>query len=122
MKRVRAAFGLLAFLAVLIVASSILVQATNDALLNDLDRIGAFNAAGDYEAALEVIEEMNSFFSRWEHWMALFIKRDYLSGIAMCLGGLSAYVGPDNQQDLQSELGKARTQILMTGHLFFSML
>ena len=122
MKRVRAAFGLLAFLAVLIVASSILVQATNDALLNDLDRIGAFNAAGDYEAALEVIEWMNSFFSRREHWMALFIKRDYLSGIAMCLGGLSAYVGPDNQQDLQSELGKARTQILMTGHLFFSML
>ena len=118
----RAAFGLLAFLAVLIVASSILVQATNDALLNDLDRIGAFNAAGDYEAALEVIEGMNSFFSRREHWMALFIKRDYLSGIAMCLGGLSAYVGPDNQQDLQSELGKARTQILMTGHLFFSML
>ena len=83
MKRVRAAFGLLAFLAVLIVASSILVQATNDALLNDLDRIGAFNAAGDYEAALEVIEGMNSFFSRREHWMALFIKRDYLSGIAM---------------------------------------
>ena len=122
MKRVRAAFGLLALLAVLIVASSILVQTTNDALLNDLDRIGAFNAAGDYEAALEVIEGMNGFFSRREHWMALFIKRDYLSGIAMCLGGLSAYVGPDNQQDLQSELGKARTQILMTGHLFFSML
>ena len=116
MKRVRAAFGLLAFLAVLIVASSILVKTTNDTLLDDLDQIGALSAAGDYEAAL------NSFFSRREHWMALFIKRDYLSGIAMCLGGLSAYVGPDNQQDLQSELGKARTQILMTGHLFFSML
>lgn len=122
MKRVRAAFGLLAFLVALIVTSSILVQSTNDALLNDLERIGALNAAGDYEAAQSVIEEMNGFFSHREHWMALFIKRDYLNGIAMCLGGLSAYVGPDNQQDLQSELGKARTQILMTGHLFFSML
>ena len=122
MKRVRAAFGLLAFLAVLIVASSILVQTTNDTLLDDLDQIGTLSAAGNYETALEVIDGMNGFFSRREHWMALFIKRDYLSGIAMCLGGLSAYVGPDNQQDLQSELGKARTQILMTGHLFFSML
>lgn len=122
MKRVRAAFGLLAFLAVLIVASSILVKTTNDTLLDDLDQIGALSVAGNYEAALEVIDGMNDFFSRREHWMALFIKRDYLSGIAMCLGGLSAYVGPDNQQDLQSELGKARTQILMTGHLFFSML
>ncbi|WP_417026714.1 DUF4363 family protein [Candidatus Allofournierella excrementavium] len=122
MKRVRAAFGLLAFLAVLIVASSILVETTNDTLLHDLDQIGTLSAAGNYEAALEVIDGMNGFFSRREHWMALFIKRDYLSGIAMCLGGLSAYVGPDNQQDLQSELGKARTQILMTGHLFFSML
>lgn len=122
MKRVRAAFGLLAFLAVLIVASSILVKTTNNTLLDDLDQIGALSAAGDYEAALEVIDGMNGFFSRREHWMALFIKRDYLSGIAMCLGGLSAYVGPDNQQDLQSELGKAHTQILMTGHLFFSML
>ena len=122
MKRVRAAFGLLAFLAVLIVASSILVKTTNDTLLDDLDQIGALSVAGNYEAALEVIDGMIGFFSRREHWMALFIKRDYLSGIAMCLGGLSAYVGPDNQQDLQSELGKARTQILMTGHLFFSML
>lgn len=122
MKRVRAAFGLLAFLVVLIVASSILVQATNDALLQDLDRIGALNAAGEYTAARDMIEGMNDYFARREHWMALFIKRDYLSGIAMCLGGLSAYVGPDNQQDLQSELGKARTQIRMTGHLFFSML
>ena len=122
MKRVRAAFGLLAFLAVLIVASSILVKTTNDTLLDDLDQIGTLSAAGNYEAALEVIDGMNGFFARREHWMALFIKRDYLSGIAMCLGGLSAYVGPDNQQDLQSELGKARTQILMTGHLFFSML
>ena len=122
MKRVRAAFGLLAFLVVLIVASSILVQATNDALLQDLDRIGTLNAAGEYTAARETIDGMNDYFARREHWMALFIKRDYLSGIAMCLGGLSAYVGPDNKQDLQSELGKARTQIRMTGHLFFSML
>ena len=122
MKRVRAAFGLLVFLAVLIVASSMLVRTTNDALLEALDRIGTLSADGDYEAALKTIDEMNAFFSRRDHWMALFIKRDYLSGIAMCLGGLSAYVGPDNQQDLQSELGKARTQILMTGHLFFSML
>lgn len=122
MKRVCAAFWLLAFLAALIVSSSILVKTTNDALLHDLDQIGALSANGNYEAALSVIDEMNSFFSHREHWMALFIKRDYLSGIAMCLGGLSAYVGPDNQQDLQSELGKARTQIQMTGHLFFSML
>lgn len=122
MKRVRAAFWLLAFLAVLIVASSILVRTTNNALLADLDRISRLSASGDYAAALEAIDGMNEYFSHREHWMALFIKRDYLSGIAMCLGGLSAYVGPDNQQDLQSELGKARTQILMTGHLFFSML
>ena len=122
MKRVRAAFGLLVFLAVLIVASSMLVRTTNDALLEALDRIGTLSADGDYEAALKTIDEMNAFFSRREHWMALVLKRDYLSGMAMCLGGLSAYVGPDNQQDLQSELGKARTQILMTGHLFFSML
>ena len=122
MKRVRAAFGLLVFLALLIVVSSILVRTTNNTLLEDLDRIGTLSAGGDYEAALRTIDEMNAFFARREHWMALFIKRYYLSGIAMCLGGLSAYVGPDNQQDLQSELGKARTQILMTGHLFFSML
>ena len=122
MKRVRAAFWLLAFLAVLIVASSILVRTTNNALLADLDRISRLSASGDYTAALEAIDGMNEYFSHREHWMALFIKRDYLSGIAMCLGGLSAYVGPDNQQDLQSELGKARTQILMTGHLSFSML
>ena len=56
MKRVRAAFWLLAFLAVLIVASSILVRTTNNALLADLDRISRLSASGDYAAALEAID------------------------------------------------------------------
>ena len=52
MKRVRAAFWLLAFLAVLIVASSILVRTTNHALLAYLDRISRLRASGHYPAAL----------------------------------------------------------------------
>ena len=121
MKRLWATVWLLAFLTVLVLASSWLVHTTNQRLLSDLDRIGRLNTAGEYDQARQTIGEMKEYFSHREHWMALFIKRDYLTSIALSFGGLSAYVGPNSAPDLESELGKARTQVEMTGHLFFSM-
>ncbi len=121
MKRLWATVWLLAFLTALVLASSWLVYDTNKTLLGRLEEIGSLNDDGQYEQARQAIGEMEDYFSHREHWMALFIKRDQLTGIALCLGGLRAYVGPDNAQDLHSELGKARTQVEMTGHLFFSM-
>ena len=57
-----------------------------------------------------------------EHLLALFIKRDYLGSFRVSLAGLTAYAQPDSLPDLLTELAKARTQLLVMDHLFFSML
>lgn len=122
MKRVRAGIGLLVFLLLVILASSWLVRSTNTSLLAQLDQIERLCTAGDFAGAQEAIRRLNRFYAHREHWLALFIKRDYLGSTATCLGGLAAYAQPENLQDLKSEIGKAKAQIEMADHLFFSLL
>ena len=122
MKRVYAAFVILLFLVVVMITSNWLVKDTSDKLLAQLEKIDTQCSQGDYISARNSIKALNQFFRHREHVMALFIKRDYLGTTAVCLGGLGAYVKEDNLQDLKSEIGKAKAQILMIDHLFFSML
>lgn len=121
MKRVHAAIFILVALLVVTLASSWLVKDTTETLLAALNLIEEQCTSGNYEAAQEGIGQLNEYYQKREHILALFIKRDYLGNISVCLGGLNAYIHKDNAQDLKSELGKARAQIEVVNHLFFSM-
>ena len=122
MKRIWAALALLCALAGAVVYSGFLVRDTQNALLAELEQVGSLAESGDFTAARAAIGGMTDSFGEKEHRLALFIKRDYLTGIAQSLGSLAAYARPEHLQDLHCEIGKAKAQILMTGHLFFSLL
>lgn len=122
MKRVRSAVWILLILSLTVIFSAFLVHDTTKSLLHQLDTIQITCEQYDFEQAAAQIEQMNNYYQKREHWLALFIKRDYLGSIAVSISGLSAYVKPENLQDLKSEIGKARTQLLMVDHLFFSLL
>ncbi|WP_418667614.1 DUF4363 family protein [Allofournierella sp.] len=122
MKRVYAAVWILLFLALVILASSWLVHDTNITMLETLSQLEWQASEGDFTGAQKTIGRLNQYYKSREHFMALFIKRDYLGSTAVCLGGLSAYAAEENLQDLRSEIGKAKAQIKMMDHLFFSML
>lgn len=122
MKRVYAAVGLLILLLLVMWASNWLVKDTNETLLASLTLIEQQCTAGDFQGAQHSIARLTEYYYTREHFLALFIKRDYLGGIAVCLGGLDAYAKQENLQDMKSEIGKARAQILVTDHLFFSLL
>ena len=122
MKRVYAAVWILLFLARVILTSSWLVHDTNITMLETLSQLEWQASEGDFAGAQKTIGRLNQYYKSREHFMALFIKRDYLGSTAVCLGGLSAYAAEENLQDLRSEIGKAKAQIKMMDHLFFSML
>lgn len=122
MRRIYAAFGILALILALTVYSSHLVHSTTEALCSQLSQIEQACAAGRYEAARAGVRQLTSFYTRQEPKLALFIKRDFLSAASGALAGLEAYVSEASLPDLQSELHKARTQIEAIEGLFFGVL
>lgn len=122
MRRIYAAFGILAAIFVLALYSTRLVKTTTGQLCQGLNEVEAACAAGRFEEAAALVRQLNGYYKKQEHQLALFIKRDFLSAAAGALAGLEAYTREDTLPDLQSETRKARAQIEAVRHLFFSML
>lgn len=122
MRRIYAAFGILAAIFVLALYSTRLVKTTTERLCQGLDEIEAACAEGRHEEAAALAQRLNRYYTKQEHQLALFIKRDFLSAAAGALAGLEAYTREETLPDLQSEVRKARAQIEAVRHLFFSML
>lgn len=122
MRRIYAAFGILALILALTVFSSRLVRSTTETLCSQLDQIELACAAGRYEEARAGVRRLIGCYARQEPKLALFIKRDFLSAASGALAGLEAYSGEESLPDLQSELRKARTQIEAIEGLFFGAL
>ncbi len=122
MKRMRSAVWILLILFGVVCYSAWMVRDTTHTLLAQMEQVENLCQAGEYDNAAGQLAQMNAYYEKREHLLALFIKRDYLSSIAVSLGGLSAYATPDNRQDLSSEIGKAKAQLLTVEHLFFSLL
>lgn len=122
MNRVKSAVVILFCLILLILFSGWLVHSTNQKLLAHLDNIESLCLMGRFSEAEEQIRILRRYYQKQEHLLALFIRRDYLGSTAVSISGLSAYAASENLRDLCSEIGKARAQIAMVEHLFFSML
>lgn len=122
MKRVKIALLILIFLCFLTLASGCLIHHSCCSLVRQLDRVLQLCEQGQFAAAQASIQELNRFYARQEHLLALFLRRDALGTVSVSLAGLSAYALPENLQDLQSEIEKAKAQVLTLYHLFFSFL
>ena len=77
---------ILLFLALVILASSWLVHDTNITMLETLSQLEWQASEGDFAGAQKTIGRLNQYYKSREHFMALFIKRDYLGSTAVCLG------------------------------------
>lgn len=122
MRRIYAAFGILALILALTLYSAHLVETATGYLCEELDRVEQACTEGRYEDAGRMVRRLNDYYTAQEHRLALFIKRDFLSAAAGALAGLEAYTQEGSLPDLQSEARKARSQIEAIHHLFFSML
>lgn len=122
MRRIYAAFGILAAILLLTLYSTQLVKTTTSRLCEGLAGIELACEQGRYEEAGRMVRQLNDYYTAQEHLLALFIKRDFLAGAASALAGLEAYTREESLPDLQSETRKARAQVEAVHHLFFSML
>lgn len=122
LRRVSAAILILLFLLLFTMASGWFVHTTSQTLLRELHKIEVLCEQGNFFEAGLSIQALTCYYHSREHFLALFVRRDYLNSVAVSLSGLSAYAAEENLRDLKSEIGKAQAQISTTEHLFFSML
>ncbi len=122
MRRIYAAFGILAAILALAIYSSRLVSMTTSHICEGLAAVEQACEEGRYEEAGRMVRQLNEYYTAQEHRLALLIKRDFLSNAAGALAGLEAYTREESLPDLQSETRKARSQIEAVHHLFFSVL
>lgn len=121
MKRVKGALLLALCLSLLIVASHLLITSGTHEMLHKLDEIGNLCDNGDFLQAQDKINALEAFCEQKEHWMALFLKRDYVANILVSCSTLRAYAEPGSEPDLRAELDRAKKQIEATEHLFSSV-
>ena len=122
MRRIYAAFGILAAILALTIYSTRLVKTTTGRLCEGLAGVEQACEEGRYEEAGRMVRQLNAYYAAQQERLALFIKRDFLANAAGALAGLEAYTREESLPDLQSETRKARTQIEAVRDLFFSML
>lgn len=121
MKRVKGALFLTLCLAVLITSSHMLITSSTEEMLEKLDEIGTLCDNGNFIQAQEKIDYLETFCEAKEHWMALFLKRDYVANVLVSCSTLRAYAQPGSEPDLHAELDRAKKQIEATEHLFSSV-
>lgn len=122
MGRIRYAILIIAALIVIILFGNMTVRKTTEQMIVHLEQIQKQCNENDYSQANIQLGKLLQYYQEKEHLLTLFIKRDYLAGIQVSISGLSAYAQQDNLQDLNSEIDKAKAQILTMEHLFFSLL
>lgn len=121
MKRFYISLIIIALLCGITVFSHILVKDTADTMLESIEKIGLLCDNGSFTLAEEEITRLEDFCRRREHTTALFIKRDYVSAVIVSCSAFRAYAKPGSEPDLHAELDRAKNQIEVTRHLFFSI-
>ena len=122
MKRIPTALVLAAILIGIALMGNFLIDRTTDRMLTQLQSIQKDCEGGSFETAQDSIKALQEYYQHKEHWLALFIKRDYLGQFSVTVSGLSSYTHPDNAQDLGCEVQQAQEQLLVLRHLFFGII
>lgn len=122
MARIQSGIIILIALVVVVFYSNWLVRDVTKTMLVQLENIQMECNAQNYTQGAIQIAELSKYYTKKEHLLSLFIKRDYLGSVGVSIGGLSAYAQADNLQDLNSEINKVKSQLIVIEHLFFSML
>ena len=76
----------------------------------------------NYTACSEISAEANEQFTKREHLLAMFLRRDYLREISTDISGLTEYSRKEYAQDFLYESTKTRTKLAAIRHLFFSII
>ncbi|MEG1548917.1 MAG: DUF4363 family protein [Ruthenibacterium sp.] len=121
MRRVTAAFALLAIIFCLSLCGHFAVRCVTDTALEKLCFIRSYVQVQNYKDAKLSIDNLAAYYQQQQHILELFIKRDVVANLTVNLNGLSAYATHDTVADLYNEIDKVTAQVAMMKHLFFSI-
>lgn len=121
MRRIRAAWAILACTALLCLFSHFSVCRTTASVRAQLSGIRAAAGAQEYRAAAQQAQQLLRYYDSRQHLLEVFLRRDTVSAVSVSLHGLPAYAQEETVRDLLSEIDKAEEQVRMLEHLFFSV-
>lgn len=121
MKRFYVSLIIIAALCGITIYSHIFIKNTADTMLASIEKIEVLCDNSRFDEAKAEISRLEDYCRSREHFAALFIKRDYVSAVIVSCSTFHAYAVPGSEEDLRAELDRAKSQIEVTRHLFFSI-
>ena len=122
MKRLYAALVILIGLTMITAAGSHTVKKVTGNMEYRLTEIEKLADHADYESAQKETEELIAYWQKEEHRMAVFLRRDYTNAIGVALSTIPNFLYQGSECDLHGEINRARAQIALAKHLYFSFL
>lgn len=119
MNRIHAALILLALLAAFAVFGHLAVQHTADTLEEGLTTLAAQVDAQEYDAARAEVARLQRLCNEKEGLLTLFVKRDLVNTLCICLQGVDAYLCEDYRSDALLEIARARAQVTALRRQYF---
>lgn len=119
MNRIHAAVILLVLLAAFAVFGHLAVQDTADTLEEGLRTLTAQVDAQAYADARAQAARLQRLCDEKEGLLTLFVKRDLVNTLCICLQGLDAYLCEDYRGDALLEIARARAQIAALRRQYF---
>ncbi|MEG0178363.1 MAG: DUF4363 family protein [Oscillospiraceae bacterium] len=118
MKRVFAAFAILAIVITVAVFAQYFVDNKLLEIETMLNQLKSDISAEDYETVFDDTDTILQVFNKNKAVLMLFIRRDYIANADIALNGLSAYANKENAADLSSEVDKAAAQLKMIKDIY----
>ena len=122
MKRVIISIAILALIATLATGATIYTYRVTEQMLVFLETAEKEISAGDSPALMDTLDEMQQYYMIHDKPLMLFVRRDYVTNPQSSFCVLPAYAGKENFADFETELLRAKAQILQLRALFFSFL
>lgn len=121
MKRVWASLAILLAIALVTVYGALAVDRTTRKVDDSLRLVQELASGKDYDAARRETQALLAYWQQAEHQMAIFLRRDHTNALTVDLATIDNYLEEEYQGDLSAEVNRARAQVELIRHLYFSL-
>lgn len=121
MNRVHAAVVILVLLLAFALFGHLGVLRTTEALTQGLQTLEVQVQAQDYAAARRQAAQLQQLCMRREGLLTLFVKRDLVNSLCVCLQGVETYLNQEYSRDALLEIARARAQIQALQRQYFDV-
>ncbi len=121
MKRVPIAIGIFVAILLFTAAGMWQIKEITGHITQKLELVEKTALAGNYEAASLEMKNLEEYFLKKEHILAIFMVRSQTTGVLLNLATVKTYITQGHTEDLLTEIARAKAQVYAMQHLFLNI-